>query len=64
MKTNLRKSKIAIIGHHFSVIGKKLGPCDHSETYISEGFDTCARGRIDAEVCRACGKVLGKKIVR
>ena len=62
MKTNLRKSKIH--GHHFSVIGKKLGPCDHSETYISEGFDTCTRGRIDAEVCRACGKVLGKKIVR
>lgn len=56
--------KETIHGLHFNVIGKKLGPCDHQDTRVIEGFDTCARGRIDAEVCNQCEKVLGKKVIR
>ncbi|WP_373399671.1 hypothetical protein V8V91_08440 [Algoriphagus halophilus] len=57
----MRESKIH--GLQFNVIGK-LGPCDHQDTRVIEGYDTTPRGRIDAEVCNQCGKVLGKRIIR
>jgi hypothetical protein len=29
-----------------------------------EGYDRTPRGRVDAEVCKACGELLSQKVIR